>query len=365
MKSKNFVKKIYNIILRILGIFQREIACMLLKKSFQINKFTPKYITRIFPFIKADKTLLKHIESAICLSDFSISKFSIVSPINFLCASNPSCFNVNNCIYVIYTIHNHKTTASRRFSYTDNLRTSRIGFGLSIITDEGEQRDLGTANLNDKQNNIIICDFRCLTLKSSVLISCNIENGETSRIGWCLVPFKKLEQGPSQWIFCIESSPFDYETEKNWSPIHTGEDTFKFIYRPEGKNLSEKNLSNEYDQNSLIVYSNSENFSYKSGGSPFLKLEKFFVGAVHQTYAIPYRNYLHFFSIGEWVSQNNFKTLISKKPFFFFEPFDSEYCCGICEIGDYIIFSFGFRNSEAWLMKLNRKTFFKIINLSF
>ena len=32
-----------------------------LKKSFQISKFTPKYITRIFPFIKADKTLLKAI----------------------------------------------------------------------------------------------------------------------------------------------------------------------------------------------------------------------------------------------------------------------------------------------------------------
>ena len=92
-------------------------------------------------------------------------------------------------------------------------------------------------------------------------------------------------------------------------------------------------------------------------------MDKIFLASVHQTYLKPYRNYLHFLALGEWMLDKKFNLYISEKPFFFFEPFDSEFCCGICQIKEHIIFSFGFRNSEAWLMKIKSKTLFDILDV--
>jgi hypothetical protein len=44
---------------------------------------------------------------------------------------------------------------------------------------------------------------------------------------------------------------------------------------------------------------------------------------------------------------------------------DTEFCCGICEIDDCVIFSFGFRDSEAWLMKFKKKKLLEILNSNF
>ena len=364
--EKKRIKKIFFKFLYIIKVLPNlllsEVACFLLKKSYSISPFAPRYLVKFLPFINADEHLLTYLENAICLSKFSVSKNKIICPVDRLCASNPTCFEVNGAVYVVYTIHNHKVTASRRFHYTDKSGSSKVGFGLSIITSDGLQKNLGTANLD---NDINICDFRCISLETSTLVSCSFESNGTHRIGWCMVPFSKLDQGPTKWIFCIENSPFDYKTEKNWTPISLGKDDFKFIYRPEETNSKSESLLNITNKNQLLVYPHSKTFSKKSGGSPFLKLGKNFLASVHQTYFKPYRNYLHFFVLGNQVQSDKFEMQISKSSFFFFEPLDTEFCCGICEIGDSIILSFGFRDSEAWLMKFKKKKLLEILNKNF
>ena len=212
--------------LKFLSFLKRELACFLLKKSYSINSSAPRYLAKFLPFTTVDKRLLTYLENAICLRNFSVSETKIISPVDSLCASNPTCFEVNEDVYVIYTIHNHKMTASRRFNYSDKSNSSKVGFGLSIITPAGVQKNLGTTNLD---NDMTICDFRCISLETNVLISCSFESEGIHRIGWCLVPFNKLNQGPAKWIFCLENSPFDYKIEKNWSPISFGKDKFNFI----------------------------------------------------------------------------------------------------------------------------------------
>ena len=345
--------KFYSLILKIYSFFLREFSCFILKKTYHLNPHALKYVVKCFPFINIEKELITNLENAICLSKLSVFSQQLYCPIKSLCVSNPSCFNVKENIYVVYTIHNHKTSASRRFNYTDNLGSSRIGFGMSLITSDGQQLDLGTANIEEKQNYSILCDFRCLALSSAVLISCSISTVDnTHRIGWCLVPFDQLTHGPSKWIFCIENSPFDYQTEKNWMPISTGDDKFKFVYRPEGHHLDSMIEKKEINPKNLLIFPNSQNFTKKAGGSPFLKFDGKFLACIHQTYLKPYRNYVHFFTLGNWLSIDKFETFINKSSFFFFEPFDSEFCGGMCEIDDFIIFSVGFRNSEGWLLKI-------------
>ena len=84
MNVKNFFLKTYNIFLKITGIFQREFACFLLKKSYFISPFIPKYLTRLFTVVNVDKTLLKNIEHTVCLSKVCVSMHKIISPINSL-----------------------------------------------------------------------------------------------------------------------------------------------------------------------------------------------------------------------------------------------------------------------------------------
>jgi hypothetical protein len=359
---KTFIIRFLYVMKILPDILLREISCLVIKKSYKISPLVPRYLIKFLPFIKVDEYLLKYLENAICLSKLSVSKKKIVSPVDLLCVSNPSCFEVNGTIYVVYTIHNHKVTASRRFSYTDKSGATKIGFGLSIITSDGQQKNLGTANLDNDTN---ICDFRCISLETGTLISCSFESDGIHRIGWCVVPFSKLDQGPSKWIFCLENSPFDFKTEKNWAPISYGKDNFKFIYRPEEKNKISKSSLNTINKNKLLLYSDTKTFSMKSGGSPYLKLGKKFLASIHQTFLSPYRNYLHFFALGQRVQGDKFELQISKNSFFFFEPMDTEFCCGICEIDDCVIFSFGFRDSEAWLMKFKKKKLLEILNSSF
>lgn len=359
---KILISKIFHILKKLIGIIQRELACFLLKKTYNLISFGPKYLAKFFPFLNVDDTLLTCLENAVCLNEISVSKYEIKCPINSLNASNPSCFKVEKNIYVLYTIHNHSNTASRRFSYTDKTNTSRIGFGLSVITPDGLQQNLGTANLDKKQKDLTICDFRCISLQNSILVSCSVEIEDTHRIGWCLIPFNKLKKGPAQWIFCIENSPFEYRTEKNWVPVSCGGDKFKFIYRPEEKNNCSEFFLKKNNQSQILIHPKSRRFSNKSGGSPFLKINEINFALVHHTYFKPYRNYLHFFALGKWVLKDKFEISILEKSFFFFEPFDTEYCSGICEIDEHIFFSFGFRNSQAWLMKIKREVLLEIIN---
>ncbi len=361
-KIVKFLEK-KNFFFRLSGFLQRELSCFFLKNGYKISPFIPKYLVKLLPFVSADKDLLKHLESAICLSKFSVSSYKILSPFDSLCASNPSCFEVNKTIYVLYTIHNHKTTASRRFHYTNKSGSSKVGFGLSIITSEGVQKNLGAANLD---SSITICDFRCISLETSALVSCSFESDGDGvhRIGWCLVPFDELDQGPSKWIFCLENSPFDNKTEKNWIPIHVEKNNFKFIYRLEGEIKTSETFLKVKNKNQLLVFPYSKTFSKKRGGSPFLKLENFFLALAHQTYSKPYRNYLHFFALGKWKQNDKFEIQIFNNSFFFFEPFDTEYCCGVCEIDNYVVFSFGFRNSEAWLMKFKKKKLIEMLDIN-